>query len=101
MAAWFGSHDVWLAPTVGAAPPAIGELVGTPEDPLRGASAAGRYLMFDAELANITGHPAMSVPFGFDDDGLPLGIHILGRHSDEATLFQLAAQLEDARPWAH
>lgn len=101
VARWFETYDVWLTPTLGAAPAPIGELVGSEEDPLRGSHNAGRYLMFDGELANVTGNPAMSVPFGLDDDGLPVGVHVLGRFGDEATLFRLAAQLEEAAPWAH
>lgn len=100
VAAWFETYDVWITPTLGAGPPPLGELVGTESDPLRGSRNAGNYLMFDGELANITGNPAMSVPFGFDADGLPIGIHVLGRFGDEVTLFRLAAQLEDAAPWA-
>ncbi|HEY0705422.1 MAG TPA: amidase family protein, partial [Polyangia bacterium] len=51
-------------------------------------------------LANITGHPSMSVPLFWNADGLPIGSMFTGRFADEATLFRLAAQLEAARPWA-
>lgn len=49
---------------------------------------------------NATGQPAASVPAGFDGDGLPLAVQLVGRAYDEATLLSLAAQLEQARPWA-
>jgi len=49
---------------------------------------------------NVTGQPSASVPSGFDDDGLPVGVQLVGRHGEDATLLSLSAQLEAARPWA-
>lgn len=48
---------------------------------------------------NVTGQPAMSVPTGWSSDGLPIGMQFVGRFADENTLFSLAGQLEQARPW--
>jgi amidase len=48
---------------------------------------------------NITGQPAMVLPLGRSADGRPVAVQLVGRFGDEATLFRLAAQLEQARPW--
>ena len=41
----------------------------------------------------------MSVPLWWNDDGLPVGTHLMARAGDDLTLLQLAAQLEQADPW--
>ena len=48
---------------------------------------------------NFTGQPAAAVPAGFDADGLPMSVQLVGPPDGEAVLFELAAQLERARPW--
>lgn len=53
----------------------------------------------NTQVFNMSGQPAMSVPLYWNDQGLPIGTQIAGRFGDERTLFQLAAQLEAARPW--
>jgi len=50
-------------------------------------------------ICNVTGQPAMSVPLYWNAHGLPIGSHFAGRFGDDATLFRLAGQLEQFRPW--
>ncbi len=50
-------------------------------------------------IANMTGQPAMSVPMFWDDARLPHGVQFIAAHGDDALLFALAAQLENACPW--
>jgi amidase len=52
-------------------------------------------------IANVTGQPSMSVPLYWTPDGLPMGVCFTARFGDERTLFELAGQLERARPWRH
>ena len=49
---------------------------------------------------NLTGHPALTVPSGFDDAGLPTAVQLVGRWGAELDLLRLGAVLEGARPWA-
>ena len=48
--------------------------------------------------SNLVGHPAISVPFGVGDDGLPVGVQLLGPALSEPTIYQAAAALEAAAP---
>lgn len=100
IARFFERYDLWLTPVVGEPPHPLGSFVSPPEDPTRGLRRAGLFAPF-TYIANMTGQPAMSVPLYWTSDGLPIGVHFLGRFGDEATLLRLAAQLEEARSWAH
>ncbi len=100
MAKFQEKYDVWLTPTLASPPPPIGYFDSTPEMPMIGFVRAGEYVPF-TPISNASGQPAMSVPLFWNGDNLPIGTHYFGRFGDEATLFRLAAQLEEARPWAN
>jgi amidase len=97
---FFERYDAWLTPTL-ARPPEMLDVLNRSQG-----GSAEAWWRFDCEfnafnpMANITGQPAMSVPLHWTAIGLPVGSLITGRNGDEAALFRLAAQLEQARPWA-
>ncbi len=93
------AYDVVLTPSLALRPRPIGELFGDNDDPAETFRRSGEFTPFTA-IANVTGQPAISLPFAQGEDGLPVGIHFFGRPADEATLLALGAQLEAARPWA-
>ncbi|MDY7227280.1 amidase [Hyalangium rubrum] len=95
----FTDVDVWLLPTLAEPPVPLGTFDAPPDEPMMPLFRAAAFTPF-TPLANLTGNPAMSVPFHWTPEGLPVGIQFVGRFGDEATLFRLAAQLEAARPWA-
>jgi amidase len=92
-------HDVWLTPTLGEPPVPLGSFDSPPDNPMQGLNRAAAFIPF-TPVCNATGQPAVSVPLNWNDEGLPVGTHFVARFGDEATLFRLAAQLEQARPWA-
>jgi amidase len=98
VAKFFETRDVWLTPTLAEPPVALGTFAASYDDPLSGFFRAADYAPF-TPLVNATGQPAMSVPLHWNEDGLPIGVHFVGKFGDEATLLRLAAQLEEACPW--
>lgn len=114
-------YDYFLTPTLAEPPLTVGKMV-TPK-PLRTAARllhrlhGGKVLAMSGilaslidenlgwvpytQLANLTGRPAITVPLHWTEAGLPLGVQFVGRPGADGDLLQLAAQLEQARPWAH
>jgi len=99
IARFFVKYDVWLTPTLSEPPLPLGSFDSPPENPLQGLRRAEQFVPF-TPICNATGQPAMSIPLYWNAEGLPVGVHFIGRFGDEATLFRLASQLESARPWA-
>src|SRR2546430_1069650 len=95
--ALFDQYDLLLTPTVACPPLPIGVDTVT--------EIAGRPVSFYGWIPftypfNLTGQPAASVPAGFTKSGLPVGLQIVGRRLDDATVLRASAAFERARPWA-
>lgn len=120
LSTYFETYDLLLTPTLATPPPRIGEFE-LPAALARGADVllktrTAKLLrhtkivddMVDknlgwvpyTQLANLTGRPAISLPLHWTADGLPLGVQFVAPLSGEALLIRLAAQLEEALPWA-
>jgi len=89
-----------LPPTMTIPPVELTECQYRAEAPDKQRDVALAFAAF-TRVQNATGQPAMSVPLYWNQDDVPIGVEFAGRFGDEATLFRLAAQLEQERPWAH
>jgi amidase len=98
LATFLESCDVFLCPTLCSPPLRIGELNTMSQDLSHIAPILRRYMPATA-MFNMSGQPAMSVPLAWNAAGLPLGMMFAARLGDEATLFRLASQFEQERPW--
>lgn len=116
---FFEQYDVLLTPVLNQPPVKIGALKPTASEltQIKMIARTGATWILDAmgiikplaaqtfefvpwtPVFNVTGQPAMSVPLYWNDEGLPIGMHFVGKWGDEATLFRLAGQLEKAKPW--
>ncbi|MGE3772445.1 MAG: amidase [Gammaproteobacteria bacterium] len=98
IAPFFARHDVWLTPTTTQPPQPNGWFDFDPAQPKQATQRIGDLPKFTA-IANMTGQPAISLPLHWTDEGLPVGVQLVGRYGDEATILRLAAQLEADAPW--
>ena len=91
-------YDLLLTPTMSVPAFQVGQfprvIDGQSVDPRLG------YMPY-TPVFNLTGQPAASVPCGFTEDGMPIGLHIVGRRGEEKTVLRASAAFEEARPWAH
>jgi aspartyl-tRNA(Asn)/glutamyl-tRNA(Gln) amidotransferase subunit A len=94
---FFEKYDLLLTPTV-ACPPFGLNRFGP--DEIDGTPVTGWDWTAFTYPFNLTGQPAATIPCGWTAGGLPVGLHIVGRRYDEATIFRAAAAFELAHPWA-
>jgi amidase len=101
VASWWHDEgfDLLLTPTQGAVPAPLGHISSTAEEPFRAFVRAAPYGVFTLPF-NLTGQPAISLPLHWTPDGLPLGVQLVAASAREDLLLRVAAQLENAHPWA-
>jgi amidase/6-aminohexanoate-cyclic-dimer hydrolase len=98
MANFHQRFDVYLSATLATPPIPLGHLDTMTSDVMTYLKNSAEYVP-NIGVYNMTGQPSMSMPLGWSESGLPLGLMFTGRYGDEATLFRLAGQLETACPW--
>lgn len=98
--AFFEDYDVLITPTIASPALPLGTLNANDEslDAIGWSEKLFDFTPF-TPLFNLTGQPAISLPLHLSKSGLPLGTQFVGRFGDEATLLQLARNLELAHPW--
>jgi amidase len=94
----FDAYDAILTPSVAQRPLAIGELHGRGPDPWAHYRRSGYFTPYSS-IVNITGLPAITLPLYHGEDGLPIGVQLIGRPVREDVLLALSAELEAALPW--
>jgi amidase len=97
---WGRDFDVLLTPTSAILPPLAGSILeaqhAAPDQPVMDVVASVSFTAF----GNVTGLPAVSLPLHWNEDGLPIGAQLVAGPWQDGPLLALAAQLEQARPWA-
>lgn len=88
---WFGSADLWVSPCVAIPPPKIGAWkAADPETSFRSVLGLGVY----TAVFNVGGQPAISIPMGLDESGVPYGVQVAGRLGSDNLLLQVARAVE-------
>lgn len=96
----FNNFDLLISPTSACLPVLNDDKNNTKGPSIVGGQPMEQLIGFaETFLANLSGHPAMSVPAGFSDNGLPIGMQIIGKKIRENNIFAAAATLEKIQPW--
>ncbi len=97
LVAFFQQYELFLTPTL-ATPPYPSGIFGPSE--VAGSPVSSPLEAFFTHPFNLSGQPAASIPVGFTDSGLPVGLQLVGRRFAEKTILRASACFEAARPWA-
>ncbi len=96
--AFLDPYDALLTPALAERPLPLGTLDTAAAEPMATFTRSGLFTPF-TPVFNASGQPGISVPLFEGEDGLPLGVQLVGRPAGEGQLLALAGQLEAARPW--
>jgi amidase len=96
---WVDGHDLLVTPTISEPPPVLGDLGGSAGDPRKKWLRNLEVIPFTPAF-NVTGQPGISLPLHWTREGLPVGVHLVAAYAREELLIRVAAQLEQAAPWA-
>jgi len=99
LVAWLADYDALLTPALGERPLPLGTLDTAAENPMSTFTRSGLFTPY-TPVFNATGQPGISLPLYEGEDGLPLGVQIIGAPAGEERLLALATQIEAAQPWA-
>jgi amidase len=99
LVAFLEPYDALLTPALAERPLPLGTLDTAAPEPMSTFTRSGLFTPF-TPVFNASGQPGISLPLFEGEDGLPLGVQLVGRPAGEAALLALAAQLEAASPWA-
>jgi len=99
LVSWLAGYDALLTPALAERPLPLGTLDTAAEDPMSTFTRSGLFTPF-TPVFNASGQPGISLPLYEGEDGLPLGVQLVGPPAGEGRLLALASQLEAAQPWA-
>ena len=99
LVSFLAPYDALLTPALAERPLPLGTLDTAAPDPMATFTRSGLFTPF-TPVFNASGQPGISLPLFEGEDGLPLGVQIVGPPAGEAALLALASQLEEAQPWA-
>ncbi len=99
---WVSEFDLLVSPTMTIEPPRAGEILAAVHSGAGGGAPAWQVFQMAVLTSgfNMTGQPAISLPTHMTEQGTPIGVQLVGGPWGEARLLRVAAQLEEALPWA-
>jgi amidase len=97
---WADGFDILVTPTTSLPALLLGTITNNPESPMDPMRRSAEFLGFTQPF-NVSGQPAISLPLHRTTTGLPVGVQLVAAYGRDDLVIRLAAQLEQAMPWAH